>query len=91
MNTLRQKILAWGEATCNYDRSVKQFERDIKQIIKNLPDSDARSAINATELFIKTAESRLNRRIHNLDDCLAVREQNLLLKRKVILINADYS
>ena len=79
---LRELLLNWGEETCNYDRKIKKFEKEISKIVKGLPDSDAKSAIAACEIFIRKAETRLNRRLHQLDDSLADKEQKVLFARK---------
>ena len=79
---LRELLLNWGEETCNYDRKVKKLEKEISKIVNDLPDNDAKSAIAACEIFIRKGETRLNRRLHQLDDTLADKEQKILFARK---------
>ena len=82
MNHLRELILTWGEETCKYDKRVKKLEREMTDTIKALSDKDAKSAIAACEIFIRKAETRLNRRLHQLDESLADKEQRVLFARK---------
>ena len=88
MNPLKQlktDILAFAAKTVEFDRQARADAKRIMRTFKTLNDEEAKSGIKAVELLTIKSESRLMRRVHALDDICAIREQQLLRKRKVSL------
>ena len=85
LNQLKTEIMAFAAATVEFDRQARADAKRIIRTFKTLNDDEAKSGIKAIELLTIKSESRLMRRVHALDDICALREQQLIRKRKVSL------
>ena len=82
MENFRSTLNQWSQSVKTYMRTSRKFESRARDLVEKSSDREAKILIKMWEEWIVVTETKLLGQTNKLDDCLAMREQKLLTRKR---------
>ena len=82
MDNFRTTLNQWSQSVKTYMRTSRKFESRARDLVEKSSDREAKILIKMWEEWIVVTETKLLGQTNKVDDCLAMREQKLLTRKR---------